>query len=188
MQYNLATILTFFRIALIPVLFIVFYLPFHWTNEAAAAIFAGAAVTDWLDGWVARRYGQTSSFGAFLDPVADKLMVVVALILLVHDNPSIFFVLPAVVIVGREITISALREWMAGLGETALIQVVVVAKIKTTAQMVAVLLLLYEEALLGVPVQIVGHTLLWVAAALTIWSMVVYVRAAWPAMREDRIP
>lgn len=182
MRWTIPNILTMLRIALIPVFVIAYYLPFAWSNVLTTAIFGLAAITDWFDGYLARRLQQVSLFGAFLDPVADKLIVAVALIMLVQSNPSIWFVIPAAVIVGREITISALREWMAEIGERTKVAVSVIGKIKTTAQMVALLLLLLREPLWGLPTQDVGLVLLYVAAALTLWSMVIYLRAAWPLL------
>ncbi len=183
MELKAATLLTLFRIALIPVLVVFFYLPYGWTNWACAGIFGLAALTDWADGYVARRYDQVSPFGEFLDPVADKLMVAVTLVLLVQYQPSAWFVIPAAIIIGREITISALREWMAGIGESGAVRVAFVGKLKTIVQMVALVLLLLREPLGPIPTFTLGHIGLWVAAVLTIWSMVVYLRAAWPAVR-----
>jgi len=182
MQLNFPTVLTFMRIFLIPVFVAVFYLPFPWVHLATAAIFGLAALTDWLDGYLARRWNQTSSFGAFLDPVADKLMVAVALILLVQQHPSIVFTVPAMIIVGREIAVSALREWMAELGNRASVAVSVIGKFKTIAQMVALLLLLYQDPIGMLPTTTVGMVLLYIAALLTLWSMVIYIRAAWPIL------
>ena len=186
MPYNLPNALTLLRIALIPVFAVVFYLPFAWGNVAVTAIFAIAALTDWLDGFLARQLDQTSAFGAFLDPVADKLMVAVALVMLVDVNPTPFvgliLALPAAVIIGREIVISALREWMAEIGERAQVAVSTIGKIKTTAQMVSLLLLLYREPLGQLPTVEIGLALLYLAAALTLWSMVIYLRAAWPTL------
>lgn len=182
MQLNFPTVLTFMRIFLIPVFVAVFYLPFLWVHLATAAIFGLAALTDWLDGYLARRWNQTSSFGAFLDPVADKLMVAVALILLVQQHPSIVFTVPAMIIVGREIAVSALREWMAELGNRASVAVSVIGKFKTIAQMVALLLLLYQDPIGMLPTTTVGMVLLYIAALLTLWSMVIYIRAAWPIL------
>jgi CDP-diacylglycerol---glycerol-3-phosphate 3-phosphatidyltransferase len=187
MTLTIPTMLTLFRIALIPVLVVVFYLPYPWTNFAAAFIFALGAVTDWLDGWIARRYGMYSAFGAFLDPVADKLAVAVALILIVQQHPTIFMALIAAVIIGREITISALREWMAEIGHKARVRVAAVGKIKTIVQMVALVMLLYRQPLLGLPIFEIGEVLLAIAAALTLWSGFAYLRAAWPAMRGDDV-
>lgn len=182
MQLNFPTVLTLMRIVLIPVFVVVFYLPFPWVHIVTAGIFGLAALTDWLDGYFARRWNQTSAFGAFLDPVADKLMVAVALILLVQQHPSIIFTVPAMIIVGREIAVSALREWMAELGNRAQVAVSVIGKFKTIAQMVALLLLLYREPIGVLPTQTVGMGLLYIAAILTLWSMVIYLRAAWPVL------
>ena len=144
MKLTVPTMLTLLRILLIPVLVLVFYLPYHWTNFAAAVVFALAAITDWLDGWIARRYNQYSAFGAFLDPVADKLMVAVALFLIVQGHPTPWMAFWAAVIVGREIAVSALREWMAELGQRAQVRVAALGKIKTIVQMVALVCLLYS--------------------------------------------
>ena len=184
MTVTIPTMLTLFRIFLIPVLVVVFYLPYQWTNFAAALVFTLGAVTDWLDGWIARRFGMYSAFGAFLDPVADKLAVAVALFLIVQQHPTITMALLAAVIVGREITISALREWMAEIGEHRRVRVAAMGKVKTIVQMVALVALLYGEPWRGLPVFLVGEVLLAVAAALTLWSGVAYLRAAWPAMRD----
>jgi CDP-diacylglycerol--glycerol-3-phosphate 3-phosphatidyltransferase len=180
---NLPNLLTLFRIALIPVLVLVFYLPYPWTNFAAAVIFAVGAITDWADGFIARRYGMYSAFGAFLDPVADKLAVAVALIIIVQAHPTVFMALIAAVIIGREITISALREWMAEIGQRATVRVAVIGKIKTIVQMVALVMLLYRVDLFGLPIFLIGEVLLAVAAVLTLWSGMQYLLAAWPAMR-----
>lgn len=179
---NIPNTLTLIRIALIPVFVVVFYLPFKWSNESATLIFAIAALTDWLDGYLARKLEQSSGFGAFLDPVADKLMVAVALVLLVQVDDKGWLVLPAIIIIGREIAVSALREWMAGIGERTKVAVSVIGKIKTTFQMVALLLLLYREPLGDFPTTEVGIISLYAAAILTLWSMYLYVKAAWPAL------
>lgn len=184
MHLTIPTLLTLLRIVMIPVLVVVFYLPVEWANLAAVIIFTLAALTDWLDGWVARRFGMSSSFGAFLDPVADKLMVGVALIIIVQAHPEITLALSAAVIIGREITISALREWMAGLGEGARVKVAWTGKLKTILQMVAIGFLLYGEPLWFLPVLDIGRWLLIAAAVLTIVSMFTYLRAAWPAIRQ----
>lgn len=183
---NIPNLLTLLRIALIPVLVLVFYLPIGWAREISAALFLLAAITDWLDGYLARRLEQSSPFGAFLDPVADKLMVAVALVLLVQDDPSPFLAVAAAIIIGREIAISALREWMAELGKRAHVAVSRVGKVKTTAQMVAILLLLYHDPLLGLPIVDIGYVLLYLAAGLTLWSMFIYLRAAWPVLMAGR--
>ncbi len=194
MKLTIPTILTLFRIALIPVLVLVFYLPYPWTNFAAAFVFALGAVTDWLDGWIARRYHMYSAFGAFLDPVADKLMVAVALFLIVQGHPTPWMAFWASVIVGREIAVSALREWMAEIGQRARVKVAWVGKVKTVVQMVALLCLLYSVTpekpqratpWLGEPIFHLGDWLLAAAAILTLWSGFQYLRAAWPAMRDD---
>lgn len=185
MQMNLPNSLTLARIAMIPIFGLVFFLPVGWSGLAAASVFALAAVTDWLDGWLARRLQQTSAFGAFLDPVADKLMVAVALVALVAVNPSPLFALPAAVIIGREIAVSALREWMAELGKRATVAVSVIGKFKTGAQMVAIIMLLYGAPVAGLPTSILGLLLLYIAAALTLWSMIVYLRAAWLVLEAE---
>ena len=185
---NLPNSLTFFRISLIPIFVFVFYAPFGWAHRATAVIFALGAVTDLLDGYLARRLGQTSPFGAFLDPVADKLLVAVALVLLVQHDPRPWLAVAAAVIIGREIVISALREWMAELGKRTKVAVSYVGKVKTTAQMVAVILMLYRAPLGSFPTYEVGTVLLYVAAFLTLWSMVVYLRSAWPLLRAGLLP
>jgi CDP-diacylglycerol--glycerol-3-phosphate 3-phosphatidyltransferase len=182
-MFNVPNTLTLFRIALIPVFVIIFLLPFHWTGPASAAIFALAALTDWFDGFLARRLEQSSPFGAFLDPVADKLMVAVALVLLVLAHPSWYVAIAAAIIIGREITVSALREWMAGMGARAKVAVSPVGKIKTAVQMVAITLMLFRWSLVGFPVYALGLALLFCAAGLTLWSMTAYLRAAWPQMQ-----
>ncbi len=182
---NIPTGLTLLRIALIPVFVGAFYLPFSWTHLLTTAIFALAAITDWLDGYLARRWNQTSAFGAFLDPVADKLIVVVALVLLTQAHPSPWMAIPAVIIIGREITISALREWMAELGQRAQVAVSKIGKIKTTAQMIALLMLLYREPLFNLPILQMGYVSLYIAALLTLWSMLLYLRAALPILLRN---
>lgn len=181
MPLNLPNLLTWLRIVLIPVFVFLFYLPHGWLdahllNLSAAAIFGAAAVTDWLDGYLARALNQTSSFGAFLDPVADKLMVAAALIVLLQLGRVDGFI--ALIIIGREIAISALREWMAGAGQGKSVAVAFVGKIKTASQMIAILLLLYFEPFLGLPIYRIGTWLIYVAAVLTIVSMVYYMAQA----------
>ncbi|HLM52526.1 MAG TPA: CDP-diacylglycerol--glycerol-3-phosphate 3-phosphatidyltransferase [Pseudoxanthomonas sp.] len=196
MKLTIPTWLTLLRIVLIPVLVVMFYLPYAWSNFAAVAVFVLAALTDWLDGWIARRYSQSSAFGAFLDPVADKLMVAVALFLIVQGHPTPWMAFWAAVIVGREIAVSALREWMAELGQRAQVKVATVGKIKTIAQMVALGCLLYavtphDEGAPGAGVWLgwlvfeIGDWLLAIAALLTLWSGALYLRAAWPTLRDD---
>jgi len=184
MPLNIPNLLTWLRILLIPLVVGVYYLPLplQEQNLIATAAFIVAAITDWFDGWLARKLGQTSAFGAFLDPVADKLMVAAALVMLVQLERADAVV--AIIIVGREITISALREWMAHLGAAKSVAVSFVGKLKTTAQMVAIPLLLYYDPLLGLPVAGMGEALIWLAAALTLWSMGYYLMKAWPEIRD----
>jgi CDP-diacylglycerol--glycerol-3-phosphate 3-phosphatidyltransferase len=185
---NVPLLLTWARIVLIPVVIGLFYLPadvlsIHHQNLIACAVFVVAALTDWFDGYLARSWGQTSNFGAFLDPVADKLMVCAALTVLVWLDRCDAFI--AFVIIGREITISALREWMAKIGAAKSVAVSLVGKLKTTAQMVAIPMLLYHDDLLGLPIQRIGTLLIIVAAVLTVWSMVYYMRKAAPDLRRN---
>lgn len=189
MLWNAPNILTLLRIVLIPVFVVAYYLPYSWATTLAMWLFILAALTDWLDGYLARRLNQSSPFGAFLDPVADKLMVVSALILLAADNriqaevlDYRLFVVVVLIIIGREIAISALREWMAELGNRAQVAVSFFGKFKTIGQMFAIPFLLYHEPLLGLPTLRIGETLLYIAAGLTLWSMVIYLRAAWPSL------
>ncbi|MDX1608766.1 MAG: CDP-diacylglycerol--glycerol-3-phosphate 3-phosphatidyltransferase [Halofilum sp. (in: g-proteobacteria)] len=184
MSITLPTVLTLARIALVPVLVLLFYLPFEWSRPAAALAFALAGLTDWLDGYLARRLDQHSPFGAFLDPVADKVMVAVVLVMLVEADPHVWLALPAMVIIGREIVVSALREWMAELGQRAQVAVSAFGKLKTTLQITALLLMLYHEPLLGLPIYTIGFVLLYVAALLTLYSMIEYFRAGWRAAAE----
>ncbi len=181
---NIPNQLTLLRILLIPVFVLVFYMSFAWNNIIACLIFILAAITDILDGYLARKLNQTSSLGAFLDPVADKLMVAVVLVLLIQQNPDIYLTLAAAVIIGREITVSALREWMAEIGARSKVAVSVLGKIKTIAQMVALGFLIFEESVFGLPVYEIGLILLYIAAFLTIISMFQYLIAAWPKLKE----
>ena len=187
MKLTVPTILTLLRIALVPVLVLFFYLPLTWSNVACMIIFVLAAVTDIADGAIARRTGQMSRFGAFLDPVADKIMVTTALVLLVQrqDTYQAIFAVAAAVIIGREITISALREWMSEIGERALVNVSGIGKTKTGFQMTAIGFLLYHENIGWIPVALIGEVLLYTAAALTLWSMWTYLKAAWPAISNS---
>lgn len=179
---NVPNTLTTFRIVLVPILVVVFYLPYSWTPMACAAIFALAALTDWADGFLARRLSQVSTFGAFLDPVADKLIVAVALVLLLHRDPQLWLAIPAAIIISREIVVSALRELMAELGQRATVAVATLGKVKTVSQMTALLLMLYRHDMGPIPVYLTGSVLLYVATVLTIWSMVIYLRVAWPVV------
>jgi len=191
MRINLPTWLTLFRVALLPVMVLVFYLPFRGHNIAAAVVFALAGITDWLDGYLARRLDLTSKFGAFLDPVADKLMVAVTLFMLVAshrgDWSGIVLAITSAIIVGREISISALREWMAEIGMRATVRVAFLGKLKTLMQMIAlvVLILQHEKDAEALRLYHIGECLLVVAGVLTIWSGLHYLRAAWPALHED---
>jgi CDP-diacylglycerol--glycerol-3-phosphate 3-phosphatidyltransferase len=186
MIWNAPNILTVLRLVLIPLFIVAYHLPYKGANILAAVLFIIAALTDWLDGYLARRLGQYSHFGAFLDPVADKLMVAAALVMLVAD-PEVYnavydgrlFAIVVVVIVGREITVSALREWMAEYGKRSRVAVSFVGKIKTTAQMLAIPFLLWRKDLFGLPVLHIGEVLLYVAGVLTLWSMLIYLRIAW---------
>lgn len=186
MPLNIPNTLTLLRIFLIPVMVVVFYLPFQGHLLVAAAIFGLAAITDWFDGYLARRLGQMTAFGAFLDPVADKLMVAVALVLLVERHNDLLFTLAACVIIGREIVVSALREWMAELGKRTSVAVSWIGKIKTGFQMVSILVLLAVDSQRdGSEVLAFGVLLLYIAAALTLWSMWQYLRAAQQVMAES---
>lgn len=183
MPINIPNLLTWFRIVMIPLFVGIYYLPgdvlsLHDKHMLSTLLFALAGVTDWLDGYLARHLNQTSAFGAFLDPVADKLMVAAALIVLVQLGDVDALI--AVIIIGREITISALREWMAQLGASKSVAVSMLGKVKTSFQMLAILLLLYHEPLFGLPIDWIGTALIYVATLLTLWSMVYYLRLAAP--------
>ena len=183
-HWNLPNALTWLRILMIPAILALFYLlPYPWADPAACAAFALAGITDTLDGYYARKWGQTSRLGAFLDPVADKLIVAAALVLIVSKDPRWFVVIVAVVIIGREIAVSALREWMAEIGARGRIKVSVLAKYKTIMQIVGLSLLLFRQNLFIIPTYKVGLVLTAVAAVLTLWSMIQYLRLAWPELR-----
>ena len=190
MKLNLPNALTWFRVVAIPLVVLVFYGPElfgwdeSWARPAAGLLFGLAGITDYFDGYLARRLGLTSSFGAFLDPVADKLIVSTALVLLVQADPQITLALVAAVIIGREITVSALREWMSQIGARAHVAVSIFGKWKTTLQIIGISFMLYREPLFTLPAYRIGEWLLYVAAALTLWSMIDYLRAAWPTMRD----
>jgi CDP-diacylglycerol--glycerol-3-phosphate 3-phosphatidyltransferase/cardiolipin synthase len=189
MPSNIPNALTWLRIVMIPLFVVVFYLPDAWLsppakNWTAMTIFAVAAITDWLDGYLARRWGEVSAFGAFLDPVADKLMVAAALIVLVWLGRAESYL--AMIIIGREIAISALREWMAQLGRGKSVAVAFVGKVKTVAQMTAIIALLLHEPLIpGISTPLLGTFSLWVAAVLTLWSMIHYLKLAAPHLAPD---
>jgi CDP-diacylglycerol--glycerol-3-phosphate 3-phosphatidyltransferase len=188
MVWNLPNILTWLRILAVPMVVVLFYAPYHWADPAAGLLFAAAAVTDSLDGYFARRMNLTSRLGAFLDPVADKLIVAVALVLLVSkppptgSDPRAIIVLAASVIIGREIAVSALREWMAEMGQRTRVAVSALGKYKTIVQMVGLSMMLYRWDILGVAIYRLGLYLTVLAAVLTLWSMVAYLKAAWPVL------
>lgn len=189
---TLPNILTLIRLLVIPILVVVYFLPVPWSNVVTAGLFIFAALTDWLDGFLARRLEQHSPFGEFLDPVADKLMVTTVLVLMVADPElqisvisPILFTVVAAVIVGREIAVSALREWMAEIGKRKSVAVSIIGKAKTLAQMVSIALLLYKAPIGGVSAFKVGEMLFYVAGALTIWSMFAYLKAAWPSLASQ---
>ena len=185
MNLNVANLLTLFRIAAIPAVVICFYSEMPNARPVAAVLFGVAAVTDILDGWVARRFNQMSKFGEFLDPVADKLMVAIVLVMLVQDDPHWHVDIIAMIIIGREITISALREWMATIGERANVKVSMAGKIKTVLQMFGIAFMVFQNEFFGFDIYGIGFALLVVAAGMTIWSMVHYLRAAWPFIIAD---
>jgi CDP-diacylglycerol--glycerol-3-phosphate 3-phosphatidyltransferase len=195
MLLNTPNILTLLRIALIPAFIVAYYWTSPWSHILATGLFVLAALTDWLDGYLARKLEQTSPFGAFLDPVADKLMVAAALVMLVAD-PRVqahvldirLFAVVVLVIVGREITVSALREWMAEVGKRSHVKVSYVGKIKTVSQMVAIPFLLWQRSFWDLPIFRIGEILLYLAGALTLWSMLIYLKAAWPNLIAPRAP
>ncbi|MDH5484965.1 MAG: CDP-diacylglycerol--glycerol-3-phosphate 3-phosphatidyltransferase [Gammaproteobacteria bacterium] len=186
MNLNIPNTLTLIRIGFIPVIMVVFYLPYEWARPLTAWLYFIAGITDWFDGYLARKLKQQSALGAFLDPVADKLIVAVALIMLAaayHDEYLI--ILGAIIIIGREITISALREWMAGLGKSAEVSVSMLGKVKTTVQMFAIGFLLHHYDFIGMPTHLIGVILLVIASVLTVLSMLNYLKAAWQVMRTS---
>ena len=198
-MFNLPNILTFIRILMIPFLILVFYLPYSWGHTAAAMLFTLAAATDWLDGYLARTLHLSTKLGAFLDPVADKVIVSVVLVLIVGEPqfqfislssnvyaiPMAVITIPAAIIVSREIIVSALREWMAELGKRTSVSVSYLGKVKTMIQMFALIVLLYCDPGTNVFIVLTGYALLYIAAVLTMWSMVIYLKAAWPEMKES---
>ena len=184
MLWNLPNTLTWLRIAAIPLIILLFFMPYPWSDPAAGLLFAAAGITDSLDGYFARRLGQTSRLGAFLDPVADKLVVAVALVLLISKDTRALIVLTAVVIIGREITISALREWMAEIGARRKVAVSQLGKMKTVLQIVGLSMMLYRAPILSLPIYRIGVVLIELAAAATLVSMAAYLRAAWPDLKS----
>ena len=185
MKITFANFLTLLRIAAIPIVVICFYMQAENARPIAGLIFGFAAITDFLDGYVARKYGQMSRFGAFLDPVADKLMVAIVLVLLVQSDPGWYVDIIAVIIIGREITISALREWMATIGDRAKVAVSWSGKLKTTLQMFGIGFMVYRESILGFDVYAIGFSFLLLSAGMTLWSMFKYLEAAWPSMQKE---
>lgn len=184
---NIPLLLTFSRLSAIPIFGVVYYLPFRYAHPIAAIIFIVAAITDWLDGYLARKFSQATDFGAFLDPVADKLLVGVALIFIVGEHYVSYLTIPAAIIICREILISALREWMAEIGKRTSVAVTFVSKVKTVMQMIALILLLwYIPGSSHTNVLYAGVVLLWVAAFLTLWTMIVYLHVAWPDLTLPR--
>ena len=184
--YTIPNLLTGMRIALIPAIVGLFYMPYNWSDMACGLLFALVGITDAFDGYLARKLGQVSQLGAFLDPVADKLIVATALVLIVSKDPIWYVTLTAAVIIGREIAISALREWMAEIGARHKMKVSGVAKFKTIVQIVGLSMMLFRQDILGLPVYWTGLGLTVVAAVLTLWSMAAYLRAAWPELRGFR--
>lgn len=182
--FTIPNVLTLLRIFSIPVFILAFYSNSEWSKLASAVIFALAGITDWVDGYLARKMDQTSKLGAFLDPVADKLMVAAALVLLVESHSSALMAIPAIVIISREITVSALREWMAELGKRSSVAVSYIGKVKTTAQMVAITGLLANDPDLTNWLVWLAYLLLYVATGLTIWSMLLYLKTAWPELKD----
>lgn len=190
MKLTLPLLLTIGRVVAIPVVLVMFYVDVRIaghevSRQLATVLYAAAAITDWLDGYLARKWNQTSKFGAFLDPVADKLLVAVCLVMLLQDRPGGVLAVLTAVIIGREITISALREWMAELGSRAHVAVSWIGKVKTAFQMTAIGMMIWEIDTFRLPIYDIGYVLLFIASALTIWSMIVYLRAAWPLMSES---
>ena len=185
-HWNLPNTLTWLRILMIPAILALFYLlPYPWADPAACAAFALAGITDTLDGYYARKLGQTSRLGAFLDPVADKLIVAAALVLIVSRDPRWFVVIVAVVIIGREIAVSALREWMAEIGARGRIKVSMLGKYKTIVQIFGLSMMLFNHPLIGIPIYKLGVVLTAIAAVLTLWSMILYLQLAWPELKNS---
>jgi CDP-diacylglycerol--glycerol-3-phosphate 3-phosphatidyltransferase len=179
---NLPNILTWVRIATIPVFVWCFFSDIDSARPIAGALFGFAAITDFLDGYAARKLGQMSRFGAFLDPVADKLMVTISLVLLVQGDPRVTVAMIAVVIIGREITVSALREWMASVGAQGKVAVSWTGKVKTGFQMFGIAFMVYQSKLFGLDIYVLGYWLLVIASVMTLWSMYIYLKAAWPTL------
>lgn len=187
-MWTVPNLITLFRVILIPVFVTVYFLEWRWAHEAGAFIFWLAAITDWFDGYLARKLKQSTPFGAFLDPVADKLIVGAALLMITHSYASLWITIPSIILLVREIYVSALREWMAHNGVREAVKVSFIGKAKTTAQMLAIIGLLSGlETFLGFPLYWVslGHGLLYIAAVLSLWSMIIYTKAAWPHLSSQ---
>ncbi|MFT5676394.1 MAG: CDP-diacylglycerol--glycerol-3-phosphate 3-phosphatidyltransferase [Paraglaciecola sp.] len=187
-MWTIPNIITLIRVLLIPVFVVVYFLEWEWAHQTAAFIFWLAAITDWFDGYLARKLEQSTAFGAFLDPVADKLIVATALLLITHTYASVWVTIPAILLLAREVYVSALREWMGQQGLQDSVKVSFIGKAKTTAQMLALIGLLSElEYFMGIPVYWVtlGYILLYLSAVLSLWSMVTYTLAAWPALSNS---
>ena len=182
---SLPNIITVSRILLIPVFVVIYILPWEYSYAVATFFFAAAALTDWLDGYLARKLNQTTRFGAFLDPVADKLIVVSALVVLMVHYGNVWLTLPGLIIVGREIVISALREWMAEMNSSIAVAVSTLGKIKTTMQMIAIGILMAFPPDYSHPMVWLGFVIMYVAALMTLWSMTMYLKAAWPTLSES---
>lgn len=185
MRLNLPLALTMSRVAIIPAVLGLFYVDWPHARQWACVLFAVAGFTDWLDGYLARKWNQTTKFGAFLDPVADKLLVAVSLVMLLRDEPGGVMAVLVAIIISREITISALREWLAVLGQRTTASVSALGKVKTGFQMTAIGMLIWQQPFYGLPIYQIGYLCLFIAAALTIWSMAIYLKAAWPLLKES---
>lgn len=185
MKSKIPNLLTWLRIYLIPVFILIFLSDWEYARPVSGIIFAVAGISDWLDGYLARRWGETSHFGAFLDPVADKLLVSTALVLIVSSDPNVWIILSAIIIIGREIAVSALREWMAGSGLRDAVKVKNIGKVKTAFQITALIALLYQFPLLGLPTYAIGFVALLIAAVLTLISMSMYLHSAWQALQKN---
>ena len=183
---NLPNTLSLTRLAAVPLLVVAYLLPFHWSGPLAAGIFALASFTDLLDGYLARKLGQESLLGAFLDPVADKVLTTTALVLLIGVYGTLWMTLPGVIIIGREVLVSALREWMAEMSRRGIVRVTWLGKVKTGMQMLAIVVLLFAEPRLDAPLTLFGYGLLVVSVVFTLWSLLQYLRAAWPTLISDR--
>jgi CDP-diacylglycerol--glycerol-3-phosphate 3-phosphatidyltransferase len=187
--WTIPNIITLFRVVLIPVFVSVYFLDWKWAHETGAFIFWLAAITDWFDGYLARKLQQVSPFGAFLDPVADKLIVAAALIMITHEYSSVWITVPAIILLMREIYISALREWMSEIGASNLVKVSFIGKAKTMTQMLALIGLLSGlDYFMGFPIYwvVLGKILLYIAAVLSLWSMIIYTNAAWKSLLQEK--